>query len=103
MINTQQPQYSDSRLHREVVYVPEHPVRRWLLPLVAGLVAFVAGVGIGSAGQETPRAECAEMADEYAVLVSEGIDAGLSMDETWMAEVAAKRDSLQSAMHNTCG
>lgn len=77
---------------------------RWLIPLTAGFAGLLFGFGVaGGADDSGSRSQCSDMAAEYAALVSEGLDAGLSMDEAWMAEVVAKRDDLRESMQKTCG
>ena len=76
---------------------------RWIIPLVVGLVAGVIGIVLGSASTaDGSNAECAQLADEYAALVSEGLDAGLSGDEGQMLDVAARRDALGEQAKNFC-
>lgn len=61
------------------------------------------GIVLGSASTaDGSHAECAALADEYAVLVSKGIDAGLSGDEEQMLDVAAQRDALSERVKNNC-
>lgn len=96
-------QYPESHTYTQTVFVPEHPVRRWLLPLVVGFATFLIGVTIGSVGSGSDVGNCAELAEEYQMLVSEGIDAGMSMDEAWVAQVADRRDQLAEVMEVECG
>lgn len=76
---------------------------RWIVPLVVGFATFLIGVTIGSAGSGSDVGNCAELAEEYQALVSEGIDAGMSMDEAWVAQVADRRDQLAEVMEVECG
>lgn len=96
-------QYPESHTYTQTVFVPEHPVRRWLLPLVAGFVMLIVGVTIGSAGGGAEVGNCAELADEYRTLVSDGIDAGMSMDESRIAGVVDRRDQLAEVIEAECG
>ena len=76
---------------------------RWIIPLGVGLVAGVLGIALGSASTaDGSNAECAALADEYSVLVSDGLDAGLSGDEGQMLDVAARRDALGERVKNYC-
>lgn len=76
---------------------------RWIVPLVVGFVAGVLGIALGSASTaDGSNAECAALADQYAVLVSDGLDAGLSGDEERMLDVAARRDALGEQVKNFC-
>lgn len=78
-------------------------VARWLLPIVTGFAGLVFGFAVAGGGSQAPDPNCAALADDYAALVSEGIDAGLSMDEAQMAEVVAKRDALRGTVEDSCG
>jgi hypothetical protein len=84
-------------------FIPEHRVRRWLIPIITGFVMLVAGVAIGSAGNGSKVGNCAELAGEYRTLVSDGIDAGMSMDEGRVQQVAERRDQLAEVMAAECG
>lgn len=77
---------------------------RWLIPIGVGLGAFVLGIVLGgSSSASVPGVNCQALSADYAALVSEGIDAGLSGDETWMLEVAGKRDALRETIEDSCG
>lgn len=76
---------------------------RWIIPLVVGLVAGVLGIVLGAASTaDGSDAECAALTDEYAALVSDGLDAGLSGDEGQMLDVAARRDALGAQVKDFC-
>lgn len=74
---------------------------RWLVPLVVGFVALLLGTALGSASA-SDSSGCEALADEYAALVSDGLDAGLSGDETAMLAVAEQRDALGERVKNNC-
>ena len=74
---------------------------RWIIPLVVGVAAGVLGIALGSASA-SDSSGCGALADEYAALVSDGIDAGLSGDEQQMLDVAARRDALSEDVKNIC-
>jgi hypothetical protein len=77
---------------------------RWITSLIACFVgALIMGIVLGSASTaDGSNAECAQLADEYAALVSEGLDAGLSGDEARMLDVAERRDTLGEQVKNFC-
>ena len=76
---------------------------RWIIPSAVGLTAGVLGIVLGSASTaEGSNTECAAIADEYAALVSDGLDAGLSGDEGQMLDIAARRDALGERVKNYC-
>lgn len=74
---------------------------RWAVPLAVGFGALLLGIILGSASA-SDTSGCEALADEYAVLVSKGIDAGLSGDEQLMLDVAAQRDALGERVKNNC-
>jgi hypothetical protein len=76
----------------------------WIVSLVACFFgALIMGIVLGSASTaDGSNAECGALASEYAGLVSEGIDAGLSGDEQRMLDVAARRDALGEDVKNIC-
>lgn len=85
------------------VRLPKRGPGRWIIPLAVGVVAGVLGIVLGSASTaDGSNAECAQLADEYAALVSEGLDAGLSGDEASMLAVAEQRDALGERVKNNC-
>lgn len=77
---------------------------RWITSLIACFVgALVMGIVLGSASTaDGSNAECAALADEYASLVSDALDAGLSGDEARMLDVAERRDALGAQVKNFC-
>jgi hypothetical protein len=77
------------------------PVSRWLIPLLVGLLAGILGIALGSASA-SDASGCEALADEYAALVSDGLDAGLSGDEAQMLDVAQRRDALSEDVKNSC-
>lgn len=82
---------------------PKRSVWRWLAPLCFGFIGLLLGIVLGSASTaDGSNAECAALADEYAALVSVGIDAGLSGDEVRMLDVAKQRDALGTQVKNYC-
>lgn len=42
--------YPPEHVYTRNNFIPEHRIRRWLIPLIVGLVAFSIGVFIGSLG-----------------------------------------------------
>lgn len=76
----------------------------WITSLVLGVVgALIMGIALGSASTaDGSNAECAALADEYAALVSDALDAGLSGDEQRMLDVAEQRDALGAQVKNFC-
>lgn len=75
---------------------------RWITSLVASFVgALIMGIALGSAST-ADTSGCDALADEYAALVSAGIDAGLSGDEERMLDVAEQRDALKIRVKNNC-
>lgn len=74
---------------------------RWIVPLAVGFGALLLGTALGSASA-SDSSGCEALADEYAALVSDGIDAGLSGDEAQMLDVAAQRDALGERVKNNC-
>lgn len=97
-------QYQDIRLPQSQ---PKRGPLRWVFPIAAGFAGLLLGYGVAAGGDAVEAgsgsADCVELSGEYAALVSEGLDAGLSMDESRMADVAEKRDDLRERIENSCG
>lgn len=74
---------------------------RWLSPLCFGFAGLLLGILLGSASA-SDTSGCEALADEYAALVSDALDAGLSGDEQLMLDVAAQRDALGEQVKNNC-
>lgn len=80
---------------------PKSGTRRWIAPLCFSVAGVMLGIAIGAASA-SDTSGCEALADEYAVLVSKGIDAGLSGDEEQMLDIAAQRDTLSERVKNNC-
>lgn len=84
---------------------PCKPRRGWWFASLIGCFvgSLVMGIVLGSVStSDGSNAECAALADEYAALVSDGLDAGLSGDEALMLAVAEQRDALSERVKNNC-
>lgn len=79
----------------------KHGASLWIIPLAVGFGALLLGIVLGSVSV-SDSSGCEALADEYAALVSDGIDAGLSGDEAQMLDIAAQRDALAERVKNNC-
>lgn len=79
----------------------KHGSSRWIIPLAVGFVGLLLGITLGAASA-SDSSGCEALADEYAALVSDGLDAGLSGDEASMLAVAEQRDALGERVKNNC-
>jgi sugar/nucleoside kinase (ribokinase family) len=88
------------------VQLPKPKIGKWRRTIGAACFVFAGlllGIALGSASTaDGSNAECAALANEYAALVSDALDAGLSGDEARMLDVAEQRDALGAQVKNFC-